>query len=91
MTRKEIDLEIEIDTYEGNYEDVIAVSNVYYLLDRVYDDIEEQTCSSCKHMEYGNGVMDNLAFCNVYDALVDSWQDATAMNSFGCNRWEEVK
>ena len=87
MTRKQIDLEIEIDTYIGNYEDVIAVSNVHSLLDRIYADIEEQTCSSCKYMKYGNVSMTDMAFCSAYDTLLDAWQDIVELSRFSCNKW----
>jgi hypothetical protein len=49
MLRKEVDIEIEIDTYIGNYEEVIAVYNIHGLLDRIYSDFEDRTCNTCTY------------------------------------------
>ena len=85
MTRTQVDLEIEMDTYIGNYEDVIAVSNVYYLLDKVYADIEEQTCSTCK---WYNG-MNECEQLDAWDCMLDEpglWTPPD--RDFGCVLWE---
>ena len=78
MTRKQVDLEIEMDTYIGNYEDVIAVSNVYYLLDKVYTDIEEQTCSTCKWWQDEVCVNGDSPLCSDF-----------TVGEFGCVLWEK--
>ena len=57
-------------------------------VDKIYDDISAQTCSTCKYMKYGNVSMTDMAFCSAYDTLLDAWQDAEEMNSFGCNQFE---
>jgi len=78
MTRKQVDLEIEIDTYVGNYEDVIAVSNVHSLLDKIYADMAAQTCSGCKWWQ------DEI--CANSDS--PSCSDFT-VGEFVCSWWEE--
>ena len=79
MTRKQVDLEIEMDTYIGNYEDVIAVSNVHSLLDKIYADIEEQTCSTCRHHVdyseyYGNCVRNGSPNATEYTWSCAGWE-----------------
>ena len=80
MTRKQVDLEIEMDTYIGNYEDVIAVSNVHHLLDKIYADIEEQTCSTCKWWQDEVCVNGDSPLCSDF-----------TVGKYGCNLWGETR
>jgi len=58
-------------------------------VDKIYDDISAQTCSTCKYMKYGYNSRNNMSFCNADDTLVDSWQNIEEMNRFSCNKWEK--
>ena len=78
MTRKQADLEIETDTFIDNYEDVIVVSNVHHLLDKIYADMAAQTCSECKWWQDEVCVNGDSPLCSDF-----------TVGKYGCNLWGE--
>jgi len=78
MLRKEVNIEIEIDTYIGNYEDVIAVENVHFLLDKIYDDFEKRTCKTCAYYQDEVCVNSDSPLCTEFVSA-----------DYGCILWSE--
>ena len=71
---------IDMDTYKcATYcEDVIAHDNITGLIYAIYDDIEQQICSNCKHN-------DDSSLCKKGIVRPD---DNTNTGTFGCNKFE---
>ena len=100
MTKREILFQIEIAINDActnsncewlGYAGVEQESrNAYETVIGLINEIKlDSTCSTCKHMKHGDESMDDMAFFNTNDTLVDAWQSIVEMNSFGCNLWEK--
>lgn len=74
---------------EADGRNFIDDDNVLILIDKIYDDFESRTCSSCEHSfesEYA-GWLDCNKCCG--EEVVYGTSDTVVSRSFMCNKWEK--
>ena len=80
MTRKEIENYIDDKKQYGLGSGLkgLSVADVGGLIDKIFDDIEKQTCENCKWYEHD--------CCMNKESISYGYQ---TYDDYGCNRWEE--
>lgn len=58
------------------------------IIKEIYIDFESRTCSNCKYFIRGEDSMDDMAFCDNEDSLMEVWEDYVEMMTFSCNKFK---
>ena len=72
---------------DGDNDDWIKSEYVLSLVDRIYDEFENNTCSNCKF--YNDSMCMNPEVDNMADSVPEMTENINVYETFGCNRFEE--